>query len=179
MFFIYYPHRCLVEELPTGGNDREIVISMLSEEMKIPLLRYRSGDFGKVFSYNDVINVMTSNGIAIQPDLKLPFIAISGRGKCLHTKEGDLYPEAVKEAIYAQANIAVLLTGSFRLSENNDGALLEFQLRKGKEIFTGATEQFIEHLKTYSKIVPRVVFHSFYSFPYGMEIDWERKFQYL
>jgi phenylacetate-CoA ligase len=179
MFFIYYPHRCLVEELPATNEYNELVVSMLSEEMKIPLLRYRSGDYGKIFSYREVVGILKNAGKPLQPDLKLPFVAVSGRGKSLPTALGKLYPEAVKEAIYVDPNFAVLLTGSFRLSERDGGALLEFQLRKGREIYAGAAEEFLRHLRLYSKAKPQVVFHSYSTFPHGMEVDWERKFQYL
>jgi phenylacetate-CoA ligase len=179
MFFIYYPHRCLLEQLPATNEYDELVISMLSEEMKIPLLRYRSGDYGKIFTYGEVCEILQGTAKPMQPDLKLPFVAVSGRGKFLPTAEGKLYPEAVKEAIYADARFAILLTGCFRLSGDNGATLLEFQLRKGRKAYPGAAEEFLAHLSGYSKARPRVVFYDYAAFPHGMELDWERKFQYL
>ncbi|MDB5989731.1 MAG: hypothetical protein JWQ10_1134 [Herbaspirillum sp.] len=179
MFFIYYPHRCLVEELPATDEYNELVISMLSEEMKIPLLRYRSGDYGKIFTYSEVSDILQKTKNPRQPDLKLPFVAVSGRGKFLPTAQGKLYPEAVKEAIYADPRFAVLLTGNFHLSNDDGAALIEFQLRKEHNIYPGAAEQFLAHLRDYSEAKPRVVFHEYSTFQYAMEIDWERKFNYL
>src|SRR5262249_5603706 len=115
MFFVYYPHRCYVEELATGGGQRELVLSMLSEEMKIPLLRYRTGDFGQIFAYGQVVEILARHGYRVAPDLKLPFLAVSGRGKSIAAGSSRLTPEEVKEALYTDHEIARALTGNFRL----------------------------------------------------------------
>src|SRR5262249_45893842 len=78
MFFVYYPQRCYVEELPGTDGRRELVLSMLSEEMKIPLLRYRTGDFGRIFTYDEVVDILARCGYRLAPDLKLPFVAVAG-----------------------------------------------------------------------------------------------------
>ena len=179
MFFIYYPHRCFVEELPAPSEHRELALSMLSEEMKIPLLRYRSGDYGKLFSYHEVVETLARFGHRIAPDLKLPFVAVSGRGQALSIPSGKLYPEEIKEALYADHQIAALLTGAFRLSEQKGQPLVEFQMRKQKIAHAGAADDFRRHLAQYSRIIPEVIFYPYSAFPYGMETDWERKFRYL
>ena len=179
MLFIYYPHRCFVETFPSKIGQSELAISMISQEMKIPLLRYRSGDRGQLFGYSEMVDLLKQFGYVIEPQLKLPFVSVSGRGKYLQTQEGSLYPEAVKEALYADHRVAGIITGSFRLSENNGQARIDLQLRKGKIAYDGVITDFLDHLTTYSRVKPAVVFHCYQTFPYGLELDWERKFIYL
>ncbi|MCB1777708.1 MAG: hypothetical protein KDI50_09755 [Candidatus Competibacteraceae bacterium] len=178
MFFVYYPHRCYVETL--DGEIGELVISMLSPEMKIPLLRYRAGDIGKVFEYREVVATLAAQGVDLQPDLKLPFVGVYGRGKMLPTSDGPIYPEAVKEALYAHADIAATITGNFRLRMEQGSAVLDIQLREGRRSAPRAVERFLAALADYSRVMPQqVAFGDYLSFPYNMSVDWERKFAYL
>lgn len=182
MLFVYYPHRCLVEAGPEvlaePGQYHELALSMLSPEMKIPLLRYRSGDFGKLYSHADVASLARRHGLAA-PDLNLPLVAVSGRGRALNVDGGAVYPEAVKEAIYADHAIAATLTGHFRLLPEGSTGRLTLQLREGASAPADAAERLASHLATYSDVVPSVYFAAYRNYPYGMELDYERKFQYL
>ena len=180
MFFVYYPQRCYVEELPSGTATPELVISMLSAEMKIPLLRYRSGDLGRIFEQEQVIEILARFGHRLTPDLRLPFVAVYGRGQSIAGGGGSLSPEEVKEAIYAEPEIAGVLTGNFRLTNNADGKIeIALQLRDKRTAPSDASTQFVSALKAISAVpvVPR--FLPFDGFPYNMQVDWERKFRYI
>jgi phenylacetate-coenzyme A ligase PaaK-like adenylate-forming protein len=179
MLFVYYPHRCFVEELPVTGRASELVISMLSEEMKIPLLRYRSGDFGRVLRYQDVVRKLEDLDHSIRPDLHVPWVAVEGRGRALATEAGPLYPEAVKEALYRDAAIAEAITGNFRLSPMARHGNLEIQLRAGRNKPVRAVESVLEALATYAAVQPAVEFRAFTDFRYNIGVDYERKFSYL
>jgi phenylacetate-CoA ligase len=179
MFFVYYPHRCLVEVLDRKGDAGELVISMLSEEMKIPLLRYRSGDLGRTIPYTQLVETMTRLQRPLEPDLKLPFVAVSGRGRALQTPAGNVFPEAVKEALYADRAVARAITGNFRLAPDKDFGRLHVQLRPGFAEPKAAGETLREGLHRYTGVVPAVSFHSFEAFPYNVGVDYERKFAYL
>ena len=175
MFFIYYPHRCYVEELAGNGTEPELVISMLSPEMKIPLLRYRSGDLGRVLDHGQVVETLARFGHAISPDLKLPFVAVHGRGNVLATGANRLTPEEVKEAIYADRTVAASVTGNFRLLAGEKTIDVLLQLREGKHVGGDDEMRFQALLPSFAR--PR--FFAYDSFPYGMCVDWERKFQYI
>lgn len=178
MFFIYYPHRTLVEELPVDDG-AELVISMLSEEMKIPLLRYRSGDFGRVHSH-EVVRVVAARAGLPAPDWKLPFVWVSGRGKVLRTPGGELSPEAVKEAIYADAIVADSVTGNFRISGDAEGGpRVDLQLRRERPEPVAGVDRLGGALAQYSSVRPRIQFLRYGEFPWAMEVDYERKFRYL
>jgi phenylacetate-CoA ligase len=178
MFFVYYPHRTLVEELP-AGDATELVISILSEEMKIPLLRYRSGDHGRIHPHQPVRDAALAAGLQA-PDWKLPFVWVSGRGKALATPDGPITPEAVKEAIYAVTPLAKAVTGNFRLVLGDDGKpALHVQLRRGIAKPAAAEDLLGDALGRYAAVVPAARFHPYETFPWAMEVDYERKFRYL
>ncbi|MDB5799382.1 MAG: hypothetical protein JWL63_321 [Rhodocyclales bacterium] len=180
MFFARYPNRCYVETIDAGGGHEELVISMLSPEMKLPLLRYKAGDFGRLFSYEQVVNTLAAHDIDITPDLKLPFLAAYGRGKALAHNGGQIFPEAVKEALYFNHDIAESITGNFRLWHDSGVARLDIQLRQQYKSAPAAEDRLMSALKEYSGTLPdRIVFHPYETFPYNMSVDWERKFAYL
>lgn len=178
MFFVYYPHRTFVEEHGVEGGT-ELVISMLSEEMKIPLLRYRSGDFGRVHVHAHVRDAAIAAGLPA-PDWQLPFVWVSGRGKAHRCREGIVTPEAVKEAIYADPAIAAAVTGNFRLAADDQGLpVVHLQLRRDRSTPAAAGDRLSEAISAYSRLVPRAQFHPYSQFPWAMETDYERKFRYI
>ncbi|MES2039568.1 MAG: hypothetical protein V4495_17195 [Pseudomonadota bacterium] len=179
MFFIYYPNRCYVETLDRDDHQQELVVSMLSEEMKIPLLRYRSGDCGAVYDYEKVVAILREHDIGLTPDLKLPFIAVSGRGKFLAGDDGRLYPEAVKEALYADKRIAAAITGNFRMSLLDGQARVAVQLRPDHAIPAGAADTLGAALAEYSSATAHFHFWQHAEFPFNCGVDYERKFAYI
>jgi phenylacetate-CoA ligase len=180
MFFVRYPHRCYVETIDVGRGHEELVISMLSPEMKLPLLRYRAGDFGRLFSYSQVVGTLAAHGVDLAPELKLPFIAVYGRGHALAHNGGEIFPEAVKEALYVNHDIAASLTGNMRLWTDNGVARLDVQLREQHTSAPAAEDRLMAAISDYSDTVPDVIaFHPFATFAHNMNVDWERKFAYL
>lgn len=180
MFFIYYPHRCYVEELDLESGHPELVMSMLSPEMKLPLMRYRTGDRGKIFSYADVVEKLAGSGLSVTPDLKLPFVAVYGRGASVDTENGPLFPEAVKEGIYALPALASRLTGNFRiLPTDRATALVRLQAKRGTDLPGNAEDDLASAIAAYSPACCEIEYLPYESFPYSMEVDWERKFRYV
>ena len=180
MFFVRYPSRCYVETIDVGAGHEELVISMLSPEMKLPLLRYRAGDFGRLLSYAQVVTTLRAHGIEVAPDLKLPFLAVYGRGHALAHNGGRILPEAVKEALYLHHDIAATVTGNLRLRSDNGVARLDLQLRERRTSAPAAEDRLMSALAEYSDTLPDVIaFHPHATFPFNMSVDWERKFAYL
>jgi phenylacetate-CoA ligase len=179
MFFVYYPPRCYVEAPGQGDEPGELAITMLSEDLKIQLPRFRPGDIGQILTYRGVVSTLARFGYAIEPDLKLPFVAVFGRGSRLETRQGPLYPEAVKEAIYADPSLAQLFTGNFRLVSDDDLGQALFQLRPDKMANGDAADRLLSQLALYSDARPRITILPYGCFPYSMNLDYERKFQYL
>ena len=153
---------------------------MLSEDMKIPLLRYRTGDYGRIFEYDEIVQILARHGHTVAPDLKLPFVAVYGRGTSISSDTGELNPDEIKEAIYADHTIASLVTGNFRMSISAEKLIqLDLQLRKGKTPPRDATDRLLGNLADINPTKAKAVFIPYQSFPHRMEVDWERKFRYI
>jgi phenylacetate-CoA ligase len=181
MLFVRYPNRCHVEALARADGQNELVVSMLSEEAKIPLLRYASGDIGGLHGYSAMVELLARHGHAVEPELKLPFVHVSGRGRSVQNRDGQLFPEEVKEALYADFGLAGEITGNFRLLARGDEVELHVQLRQGRsaEGRGASVDALLSNLHPLSDVRPQVRFHAHEAFPYNMNVDWERKFAYL
>lgn len=180
MLFVYYPHRTYIEELAIESGKKEIVISMLSPRMKIPLMRYKTGDFGKLLPYRKVQEILMRFGYEkLMPDLKLPLIAIFGRGDAVKFKNYIVYPEEIKEAIYADFSLVSSLTGAFRLIKTDTDIILAVQLKKDAALPRAAQEKLKASLSRFTNADLRIVFYLYPEFPYAMELDYERKFKYI
>lgn len=174
MFFVYYPHRCLVESI-----NGELVMSMLSEQMRIPLIRYRTGDMGRPYSHDEVVSALRDCGYSLTPDLKLPFVAVWGRDRTIAGAQGTLTASAVKEALYVESDIACALTGNFLISAGEAAPTVDLHLKPGHTAPAAAAERLAEALRPYSDAAPQFRFHPYASFPSGMVLDYERKFPYI
>ncbi|MDD5432844.1 MAG: hypothetical protein PHO70_07695 [Candidatus Omnitrophica bacterium] len=179
MLFVYYPHRTYIEEIPAEFGQNHIVISMLSKQMKIPLLRYKTGDLGKIIPYNKLKSILSSLGLqALMPELKLPLISIFGRGQNVKVGGISLFPEEVKEAIYSDFELASQVTGAFKLIPQDSHINIFIQLRKGKQLNDIVKEKMAVAMRRYSEAPLNIIFYTYNTFPYFMEVDYERKFSY-
>ena len=179
MFFVYYPHRCLVEEFPNSEGEPELVLSMLSEQMRIPLIRYRTGDVGRVLTHTEVVAALKECGYEIEPDLKLPFVAVWGRDYAVQSEMGRLTVGAVKEALYEDVKLASACTGNFLLSTAGASLCVNIQMKPGEHLSPNATERLGPALQKYSGVSAEAHLLPYEGFPKGMILDYERKFSYL
>ncbi len=181
MLFVYYPHRTYIEELPNNTtNLNEIVISMLSQRMKIPLIRYKTGDSGKILPYRSVVATLSQCGYEkLIPELKLPLIAIYGRGQHITTDLGTLYPEEIKEHLYSDFEVAASITGAFKLTLEGAKVKIAVQLRKNIPSTHSLAERIQTALGSFTHEPTDITIYPYSEFPYFMEVDYERKFNYI
>ncbi|MBI3731487.1 MAG: hypothetical protein HY254_24580, partial [Burkholderiales bacterium] len=104
---------------------------------------------------------------------------VSGRGKFLAGDDGRLYPEAVKEALYADKRIAAAITGNFRMSLLDGQARVAVQLRPDHAIPAGAADTLGAALAEYSSATAHFHFWQHAEFPFNCGVDYERKFAYI
>lgn len=179
MFFVYYPHRCLVEEFSRPDGEPELVLSMLSEQMRIPLIRYRTGDVGRAMPYAEVMAALRECGYEIELDLKLPFVVVWGRDYAVQSKAGRLTVGAVKEALYADPTLASACTGNFLLSVDGDSLRVDIQMKPDQRLAPNAVEKVRPALQQYSGLSAELHLRPYEGFPIGMTLDYERKFPYV
>ncbi len=181
ILFHYYPHRTFLEALPEESKEKELVFSMLSPYMLIPLMRYNSKDKGETISYSKLQKVLENhNNENMLPELKLPLVWVGGRkGRFLEAKGIHIYPEEIKQGLYEDFEVAFCTTGYFRLSKENNEAKLEIQLKKGVTITDNLKTKFKNALLKYVETEIPVILYHYQDFPYGMELDYERKFKHI
>lgn len=176
----YYPHRTFLELVDNNDGKPELVVSMLSESLLIPLIRYNVKDVAQIISYRQLQKILEDCGYGnLCPLLKLPLVAIGGRkGRLVENSAGQaITPEEVKQGIYGDFTAAAVTTGYFKLRALEGVILIEIQLKKGIEETPELQARF--H-KTISACVPAdftLRLYEYQRFPYAMELDYERKFK--
>jgi phenylacetate-CoA ligase len=176
MLFVYNPLRSFVETvgLDAGGYG-ELTISMLDPEIPLPLLRYQTGDVAKLLLPDDIAKACAQAGLPPPGKLSLPLIALKGRSK--DQLPDNTHVGQYKDALYADYDSAVKLTSAFRLEFLEAKKVLHVQLRKGVQVETSLAECLSAALPA-STIPVEVKLWSYDQFPYGMTLDYERKFNY-
>lgn len=177
--FHYYPHRTFLEVIESDDGSPELVVSMLSDALLIPLIRYNVKDVARIYPYKEIKTILSDCGYGhLCPELKLPMLSVGGRkNRGLSIDQMSITPEAVKQGIYADFAVAATTTGYFRLSINNGEFLIEVQLRKGITISEDHNTRYRNAISVYVKAPFQLKIYPYQSFPYSMELDYERKFK--
>lgn len=178
--FYYNPVRIFVEETPTSDGLSQIVLTNLETETNVPLVRYNIKDEGMTISYAHLKRSLESFGYDhYMPRIRLPIVAVWGRDK-IRTDEGIVVrAEFIKDLLYKDEDVAGFITGNFRLSNSKAGLKIEVQSSKNGTL-DPAIEQKIK--TSLAAAVPgrtEIILYPYRDFPYGMELNYERKFQYI
>ncbi|MHC4996510.1 MAG: phenylacetate--CoA ligase family protein, partial [Planctomycetota bacterium] len=112
-FVQYDPRGHGLETLEPGTDDNPgdhpiVAMTALDRRRPVDLIRYTPGDWSRVYSPRRVREALKSAGREdLTPGIPLPFLAVWGRGRGLEVAAGrTLYPEQVREAIFADAELA-------------------------------------------------------------------------
>lgn len=186
--FCFNPMRCHVEVLdPDADGVGELCITLLARDAVIPLPRYRTGDLASLMAPPLASGLCRAAGVAAP---WLPMLAVHGRAA--DRLAGGLSAEAVKEAIYADPQLAAGLTGAFRLrraaSETAGSAPPDPAARHGLLLQTGgqgapvgpaALRRLAERLRPVAGPGIDIALASGDDFPDRPLLDHERKFRYV
>ena len=179
--FHYFPNRFYLETIANSLGNNELVFSLLSKTNHMPLIRYNSNDCGDIFTYNTIIEILDNHGLShLHPDLKLPLVAVHGRADQYVLHEGDsIYPNEVKAVLFEDFTLAPQITGQFRLTTKDNKAGVEIQLNKDIASTANLVNKVKENL---FRVLPQtmdIIVHEYSSYPYGMELNYEKKFKFL
>jgi phenylacetate-CoA ligase len=132
-FFVYYPMRSFIEELPAEGWPAgELAVSHTALDLPLPLIRYRTGDLVRLIPHRRLEEILGAHAPDLPPPgLKLPCAAVFGRRDALEVSGQRVTVELLKEALFLDAQVAVAVTGFFRAVPQNRGIHLDVQLREG------------------------------------------------
>lgn len=180
LFFIYYPMRTFIEEIPVpGASVGELAVSMVSPDIRNPLIRYKTGDLAKLVPYRTLEKVLAEHKAGPPPGLRLPFVAIFGRKEAVKVRGAAVPAETVKEALFREHEVAASVTGFFKVRDAAGKLVVEAQCR-----LTVTPARRLESLlgSAVEACLPRGVdfearLLAFESFPY--EISYERKYPYI
>ena len=174
--FTYDPTRILVE---FDANER-LILTTLDLTLRLPLIRYATGDRGALLRLRPALRTrLEAAGVPWQALESLPMVMIQGRGEHAVSGEAPVYPEAVKEGIYHDPELAEMITANFRLVSGPDHVLIRLQLSPGIRPDKGISHRFEAAIARYVPHPLEVSCEAYEDFRSGMTLDYERKFQYL
>lgn len=181
MLFVYNPLRTHIETLDKDDMGYGLLtVSMTDRHAPLPLLRYQTGDVARRLAPQAIAEACARIGQPVPDGLTLPVIAVLGRD-CDRLAD-ESHVGQYKDALYAHREIADLLTGAFRLEFAGGERLIHIQLRRGPDLDARQVEDMRERLGAALPAQPRpdqVRPWRYEEFPFGMTLDYERKFTYF
>lgn len=176
----YYPDNTFIETIP-GPDGNELVVSLLDPRLKLPLIRYNTRDIVRLLPHQEMRDLLERNGMGgLSLPFKLPFGVAWGKQKYAEAPDGRrVTPEQVKEAIYADAEVAGSVTGTFRLMKARNDVCLAIQLRNSIAASAQLRQRLAAVLDRYVHAPLCVDLHKYHDYPYDMELDYERKPRYV
>jgi phenylacetate-CoA ligase len=157
MILAFNPQRTFVEIVhPDADGYGRLTISMLDPNRQIPMLRYQTGDVAKL---------LDGDRIAL-------------RGRRRESLPNGAYVGLYKDALYANRDLARRFTGATRLTFEAGRFSMHAQLVKGQPPEKALESGLIEEIP--ADVRPsRLVLWPYAQFPFGMGLDYERKFSYF
>ena len=177
MVLTFNPQRTFIEAVtPDSSGYGRMTISMLDTALPIPLMRYQPGDVVRLLDPRHVASLMERYGVTLPGPLPDQMLALTGRFK--ETLPNGSHVAFYKDALYSDPAVADRLTGAFRLTSRESGFIvIHVQLVRGAP----ADAVFENRLRTALGIpstTGQVIASPYEAFPYGMSLDYERKFAY-
>jgi len=176
MILAFNPLRTFVEVVqPDASGYGQMTISMLDPALPVPLLRYQTGDLARLLDVDAVTTAARRHGIAIPRALPPRLLALEGRVK--ETLPNGSHVATYKDALYADHAIARQLTGAFRVIASESKCTLHVQLAASERSSDSFEPRILEAIP--AEVRPtRLVLWPYHRFPFGMTVDYERKFPY-
>jgi phenylacetate-CoA ligase len=174
MLFAFNPQRTFIEVVdPDAAGYGRMTISMLDSERTVPLLRYQAGDIAALLDPDRVAAVTRRKGIDLRGPLPRELFAL--RGRQAEALPNGSHVGVYKDALYASPRVAASVTGVARFIAAGGDCTLHVQLRPSIQPTAELEEQLSDSLPAAAKPT-RLVFWPFARFPFGMTLDYERRF---
>jgi phenylacetate-CoA ligase len=176
MLFTFEPLRTLIEVPGADPNGYgPLTISMLDDQLPIPLLRYQTGDVARLLDPADVAGMLRSHGMDLPGPLPANILALMGRDK--ERLPNGTHVGVYKDALYACPEAAAHFTGAFRLIVAADRCTMHVQLTGAGDVPEAIESRLMDALPADAR-PDRMVLWPRNRFPFGMTVDYERKFPY-
>ena len=177
MIFSFNPLRTFIEVVePADDGYGRMTTSMLDPERSIPLLRYQTGDVVRLLDYAHVTDLARRHGVPLAADLPPALLALRGRDR--EALPNGSHVAFYKDALYADHQVARHLTGAFRITFDDGRFTMHVQLTAAQTSIPAFLEPGILRAIPARVHPDALVLWTYETFPFGMTLDYERKFSY-
>jgi phenylacetate-CoA ligase len=174
MVFTFNPLRTFVEVVdPDSHGYGSLTVSMLDPDRSIPLLRYQTGDIVRLLDRSRVAELVRRYDVVLPAELPPTLLALRGRHS--ETLPNGSHVAMYKDALYADHSIARQLTGAFRLTFSGERATMHVQLGPSQAPTASLERDILQTMPAHLR-PERVAIWPYRQFPFGMTLDYERKF---
>ncbi|MBK8422583.1 MAG: hypothetical protein IPL30_01515 [Elusimicrobia bacterium] len=177
----YDPRAYFIETSAPGPRRGEMILTALDRRRKIPLIRYNTRDIVDLLPHDRLAELLSDIGRPdLLPPFKLPFLIVWGKNKGLDAGDGrTVYPEEIKEALYADPTVASRTTGYFFLERSREGVRLLLQLRPGSTADGELEEKLKAQLSVFTAVAIEIRFLDHGQFPHFPNQSFDRKAAYF
>lgn len=175
MLLTFDPQRTFIEVVePDDRGYGRMAISMLDPSRQVPLLRYQTGDVVRLLSRDHVEATLAAHDLAVG---ELPFPLLALRGRVREMLPNGAPVGLYKDALYADHELARQFTGATRLIFSEGAFTMHVQLVRGATPAIPTERAVFEAIPVAARPA-RVRLWRYEQFPFGMTLDYERKFQH-
>jgi phenylacetate-CoA ligase len=175
MILSFDPRRTFIEVVDADEQGYgKMTISMLDPSRQVPLLRYQTGDVARLLDAGPVAAALHGHGVTL-PDLPPALLALRGRAR--EALPNGSQVGFYKDALYANPQLARHVTGATRLIFGEGLFTMHVQLVRGKAPGPGLERDLLRELPSTTR-PSRLVLWRHADFPFGMGLDYERKFSH-
>ena len=180
--FCYNPLRSWVEvHEPDEQGVGDLLVTMMDKRSTIPLPRYRTGDRVKLLDASDLEGLAP----AVQEGMRsLPFPVILMYGRDRDQLAPHWHVDDFKSLQYRDASLARQLSGAFRVGERDGAPVWHVQAARDASLACSDIEGRLAELVAQrcealgAAPLAQLRVFEYERFPYGMGLDYERKFRY-
>lgn len=169
--------RTFIESVdPDDTGYGRLTISMLDPGLPIPLLRYQPGDRVRLLDVATVATALAAQGLTLRDPLPGNLLALAGRDR--DALPNGSHVAVYKDALYADPVVARHVTGAFRLVLADGDDTMHVQLARSSTPDSSLESRLRAVLPSTTRAM-KVVSWPYEQFPFGMTVDYERKFRYI
>jgi phenylacetate-CoA ligase len=175
MILAFDPRRTFIEVVnPDHDGYGAMAISMLDPCRQMPLLRYQTGDVARLLDPERVASTLRDHGVGAS---EIPGACLALRGRAKEALPNGSQVGVYKDALYANPELARYFSGATRLIFTADHFGMHVQLVRGVQASQALERELLREIP--ADLRPsRLRLWEYGRFPFGMNLDYERKFQH-
>ena len=177
----YHPSQTYIESIDDPAGSPQLVVSMLDRRLKIPVIRYNTGDTVETMTYGQLQAILARHECqSLVPALHLPVGIIWGcRRPADRDKRQPITQMEVKEALYSDFDVAGQLTANFRIETHDDKTTILIQGKDNATAPASLAPRLAENLRIYTDAEFDLRVLPYREFPYGLDHNYEKKNVYV